>query len=182
MDIERLMTQQGMRDWTDEQRDTWTNDAVQMRQAAQIIQVRLANTRIDGDNTGTAARRARKVVRPLIQAARQLEKAAARIEGANAIYLREVLELPDRRAKDLERKALRRQKLGIAATSTHTAIGESLTQSTHALHHGTPVGNPQVNPVQAQPVYTHPQHFNYAPQHTGQAIPSIGDLFDQEAM
>jgi hypothetical protein len=182
MDMDALMTQQGMRAMTEEQRDTWTNDAVQIRQIAQVIQARLTHTHIDGDGTGTASRRARKVVRPLTQAARLLEKAAARMEAANALYLREVLELPDRRAKELARKEKRRERLGIAAAAAKDGIAGSLAQSTTTLHHGpTPVGNPQVTPAgQPQPVYTNPA-FHMPPTQAGRDIPSIGDLFDQAA-
>jgi len=183
MDMDALMTQQGMRAMTEEQRDTWTNDAVQIRQLVQIIQARLAHHHIDGDTTGTAARRARKVVKPLVGAAKLLEKAAAKMEAANALYVREVLELPARRTSQQQRKELRRHKLGIAATHTRTAITDSLTTSTAALHHGaTPVGNPQVNPAQAQPLYTNPQFTFPTAQQAAAPIPSIGDLFDQEAM
>jgi hypothetical protein len=183
MDMDALMTRQGMRDMTEEQRDTWANDAVQIRQIAQIIQARLANTHIDGDSTGTAARRARKVVKPLVRAARLLEKAAAQMEGANALYVREVLELPERRSNQMERKELRRHKLGIAAATAKTGITDSLTASTQALHHGTttPTGNPQVTAAQ-QPVYTNPNHYNFAPQTSADQLPPIGDFFDQAAM
>jgi hypothetical protein len=181
MDMDALMSKQGMRNWTEEQRDYWTNDAVQMRQMAQVIQARLAHTHIDGDSAGTASRRARKVVRPLIQAARLLEKAAARMEAGNALYVREVLELPERRSTQQERKELRRQRLGIAASSTRAAVADSLTRSTNVLNGAPPVGNPQVNPAQQQPVYTNPQHFNFAPQQGAQDLPNIGDLFDQAA-
>lgn len=182
MDINDLFTEQGMRNTTSEQRDFWMNDAVQIRQVAQIIQARLANSQIDGDGAGAAARRARKAARPWIQAARLLEKAAARMEAANAVYLREVLELPDRRAKELARKEKRRERLGIAAAAAKDGIAGSLTQSTQTLHHGaTPVGNPQVNTTaQPQPVYTNPS-FYLPPQPAGQGIPDIGDLFGTEA-
>jgi hypothetical protein len=179
MDMDALMSKQGMRDMTEEQRDTWTNDAVQIRQIVQIIQARLAHTHIDGDSAGTASRRARKVVKPLVKAARLLEKAAAQMEGANALYVREVLELPERRASQKERKDLRRHKLGIAATSARTAIGESIAQSTNALN-GVPVGNPQVTPVEAAPRYVNPMPHPYtAPGAQAQPIGDITDFFPE---
>lgn len=182
MDIKDLMTEQGMESWAEEQSACWTNDAVEVRQLAQIFQARLKNQSIDGDNLGAAGRRARRVAGRITKAARHLEKAAAALQGANAFYVREVLELPERRDKNRERKELRRQRLGIAASSARAAIGESLTQSTTTLHHGpTPVGNPQVNPVgQAQPLYTNPA-FYMPPAASGQGVPSIGDIFDQQA-
>jgi hypothetical protein len=182
MDIEALMTQKGMRDWTDGQRDTFTNDAVQVRQLAQIVQARLANTRIDGDGAGTSGRRARKVAKRLAKVARLLEKAAAETEAVNAVYVREVLELPDRRAKEVERKADRRQRFGIAASGLHAKTVNSLTASTHHLT-GTPTPvNPQVNAV--PPVaYVNPQPHQFPGQNTtAQPLPNIHEFFNQEAM
>ncbi|WP_330328198.1 hypothetical protein [Streptomyces pseudovenezuelae] len=182
MDIEALMTQQGMRDWTDNQRDTFVNDAVQVRQLAQIIQARLALTTIEGDRAGAAGRRARKVSKRLAKVAHLLERAAAEAEGVNAAYRREVLELPARRARELEKKEARKQRLGIAASAIQDATAKSLSQSTATLH-GAPGGNPQVNTV-AQPQYVSPMPYPWPGQTTGQAqpIPSIGDVFNQEAM
>ncbi|MFF0009606.1 hypothetical protein ACFYQT_40130 [Streptomyces tibetensis] len=187
MDIEALMTQQGMRGWTDEQRDTWTNDAVQMRQLTQIIQARLANTQIDGDRTGSAGRRARKVSRKLARVARLLEKAAAETEAVNAVYVREVLELPARRARELEKKEQRKERLGIAAGAAQGAIAKSLTNTTNTLTGVQPpaVGNPQVNGVQAAPQYVPPMPYQFPGQTPAQAqaLPDFADLFpDQEAM
>jgi len=178
MDIDALMTKQGMRGWTDEQRDTWMTDAVQLRQLAQIIQARLTHTEIDGDGAGTAARRARKMAKKWGKLASLLEQAAAQAEGLNSAYVRDVLELPERRAKALERKEQRRQRLGIAATSTRQAVAQSLNQSAHALNGSQPVGNPQVTPVQQQPVYTPPMPTYYAPPAgSGQPLPDLADLF-----
>lgn len=184
MDIEALMTKQGMRDWTDNQRDTFVNDAVQVRQLAQIIQARLALTAIDGDRTGAAGRRARKVSKRLAKVASLLEKAAAEAEGVNAVYLREVLELPERRARELEKKEARKQRLGIAASSVQDAAAKSLTKSAASFHGVTPVGDPQVTPA-AQPQYVSPMPYMWPGQNTagqGQEIPPIGDFFNQEAM
>ena len=187
MDIEALMTQQGMRTFTDEQRDTFTNDAVQVRQLAQIIQARLANTAIDGDRAGSAGRRARKVARRFGKVARLLEKAAAEAEAINAVYGREVLELPARRSRELERKEQRRQRLGIAAGAAPTAVAKSLTKTTNTLAGAQPpAGNPQVTAAQPQPKpqYVSPQPYTFPGQTADQAqpLPNIGDFFNQEAM
>ncbi|MFF1298163.1 MULTISPECIES: hypothetical protein [unclassified Streptomyces] len=183
MDIDDLMTRQGMRTFTDEQRDTFVNDAVQLRQMAQIIQARLANTQIDGDSAGTAARRARKVVRRWQRIARLLEKAAAETEAANAVYLREVLELPERRAQQAQNKALRKQRLGIAAGAAQDAVQQSLAQSAHALNGPPTVGDPQVNTVAEGPRYVHPQPWNYQPTAGGPQGPQeFADFFAAEGM
>lgn len=183
MDIEALMTQQGMRDFTNEQRQTFTNDAVEVRQLAQIIQARLANTEIDGDRAGSAGRRARKVTRKMHKVARLLERAAAETEALNAVYLREVEELPARRARQLEQKEQRRQRLGIAAASVQGAAAKSLTKSTNTL---TGIRPPAAVPGAAVPPpvqYVSPQPWGLPGQNTAaQPLPSIADVFDQEAM
>lgn len=184
MDMNALMTEQGMRTWTETERDENVNAATQLRQMAQIIKARLENTHLDGDKTaGQARKRARVVVRNLHRAARDLDRAAARIEAVNAVYVREVLQLPDRRVKELERKEMRRQRLGIAAGGAHEQIAQSLAQSAQSLAGPPPVGNPQVTPVQQQVQYTNPHAFQFGPA-AGQAqpIPDIGDLFTKEAM
>lgn len=186
MDIEALMTQKGMRDFTDEQRQTFTTDASQIRQLAQIIQARLTHTQIDGDRTGSAGRRARKVSRRLTKVARLIEKAAAETEAVNAVYLREVIELPARRARELEKKNDRRQRLGITAANVHDKVGKSLTTSTNTLT-GMPPVQPQAQPYAGQqaPQYVSPQPFQFPGQTTSPAapVPNIGDFFDhQEAL
>ncbi|MCI3279112.1 hypothetical protein [Streptomyces cylindrosporus] len=183
MDMDALMTREGMRTTTSEQRDTWVNDAVQIRQMAQIIQARIANTHVDGDNgQGPARRRAAKVSRRWRRAARLVEKAAAEIEAADAVYLREVLELPDRRAKDLERKADRKNRLGLATGAVHEQVTNSLTTSAATLAGPPPVGNPQVTPAQQPIQYTNPHAFPLGPTGHTVPVPNIGDLFNQEAM
>lgn len=182
MDIENLMTEQGMRGFTDEQRDTFTNDASQFRQIMQIVQARLANTHVDGDSTGSAARRARRVSRKFGRVARLLEKAAAETEAINALYGREVLELPERRARELERKETRRQRMGIAAGSTQDAVAKSLTKTAYTLHGTQPPVSPQVSTVQP-PVYVNPQPYQFTAAGTQtQPLPNISSFFDQEAM
>jgi len=178
VDIEQLMTEQGMRSFTDEQRDTWVNDATQINQMRQIIQARLANSHIDGDKPGSAGRRARKVGRKWGRVARLLEKAAAEVEAVNAVYGREVLELPARRAAEVERKENRRERLGIAA-SVEAAAQKSFTKSANAFN-GTQAGNPQVTPVQQAPQYVSPYPHQFAPA-GGQQQPTgnIADFFPE---
>jgi hypothetical protein len=183
MDIEALMTKDGMRSFTDEQRQTFTTDAVQVRQLAQIIQARLANTEIEGDRAGSASRRARKVSRKMHKVAKLLEKAAAETEGLNAVYLREVLELPARRARQLEQKEARKQRLGIAAGAVRDAAEKSLAKSTNTL---TGVQPPTVAPGPAVPPpvqYVSPQPYTFPGQTPAQQdVPDFGDLFNKEAM
>lgn len=178
MDMDALMTQQGMRDFTEGERDKWMNDASEIRQLAQIIQARLANTQVDGDSTGTAARRARKVTRPLRKVLRLLEKTAAEMEAFNAVYVRDVLELPDRRAKELDRKALRRQRLGIAASSAQEQITGSLKDTVNSLNGLPSTGNQQVTPLNQAPQY----HTATPPSYAYPAPPAhqpAGNFTDQ---
>ena len=185
MDIEALMTQQGMRDWTDSQRDTFVNDATQIRQLTQIVQARLANTEIDGDRAGSAGRRARRMSRKLNRVARLLEKAAAETEAVNAVYVREVLELPDRRPKQLEARERRQEQKALARGAAGAAIAKSFTKTVNTLNGTDPVGNPQVTAAQAGPQYVNPQPFTFpgAAAGSGQPLPSISQFFpDQEAM
>lgn len=182
MDIDDLMTKKGMRKFTDEQRETFVNDAVQLRQISQIIEARLTHTHIEGDTSdGQARRRARKFAGRLRKVADLLERAAARTEGVNAAYVRDVLELPERRTSQQERKALRRQRLGIAAGDARTAVGQSLAASASALNGATPVGSPQVNTVPEQPRYVHPNPYAYTPAPNGQQGDpiDIANLFQQ---
>ncbi|MCL8016863.1 hypothetical protein [Streptomyces sp. AS02] len=181
MDMNAVMTTQGMRDTTSEQRDTWVNDAVQIRQMAQIIHARIAHTLIDGDKGQMSARRrAGKVSRKWRRAARLVEKAAAEMEAANAVYVREVVELPARRAAELERKETRRQRLGIAASTAEAAVTKSLGKSTDALHGGTPVGNPQVTAAQQAPQYVSPMPYQWSGSQGGaQTLPDFNELFPE---
>lgn len=178
MDMDGLMTQKGMRVFTDEQVDNWTTDSTQMEQMARIIEARLANTHIDGDkNAGQARRRARKVARRMKKAAALLARAAAEIEAGNAVYVREVIELPERRAAELERSEARKNRLGLAA-GVQEAVAGSLQKSATGFNGTTPVGNPQVNGVQPGPQYVTPYPQQFA-QPTGaqQPLPNMADLF-----
>lgn len=177
MDMDALMTEQGMRTWTETERDENTNAATQLGQMAQIIKARIANTHIDGDkNAGHARRRAAKVVRRLNRAIRHLERAAAEMEACNAVYVREVLELPERRRRELERNEARRSRLGLAA-GVHETVTKSLDASARAFNGGQPIGNPQVSAAQ-QPQYVQPYPHQFA-QPTGmqQPVQDIRDLF-----
>lgn len=179
MDMDGLMTQKGMRTFTDEQRDNWTTDSTQMEQMARVIEARLANTHIDGDkNAGQARRRARKVTRRMKKAAALLARAAAEIEAGNAVYVREVLDLPERRRLEMERTEARKNRLGLAA-GMQEAVAGSLQKSAAGFNGGIPqTGNPQVTAVQQAPQYVTPYPQQFA-QPTGaqQPLPNMADLF-----
>jgi hypothetical protein len=173
MDINALFEKDGMRDFTAEQRDTFMNDGQQIRQMQRIVQARLAQITLEGDRPGAAGRRARKMAKRFGKLAGLLEKAAAQCEGINTAYVHDVLELPDRRMKALEAKENRRQRLGIASGGAQGAIAQSLTNSAHAFN-GTPVGNPQVTPVEEGARYNAPYPHQFT-QAGGQQQP-VGDI------
>ncbi|MCF0086704.1 MULTISPECIES: hypothetical protein [unclassified Streptomyces] len=182
MDMNSLFTEDGMRNFTAGQRDSLVDWAGEARQIAQIMQARLANQHIDGDTGRAPNRRARKVARKQAKVAKLLEKAAAETEALNAVYQREVTELPARRARQLEQKATRKQRLGIAATTVQDVAAKSLTKSTNSFTGiQPPAASSQVTPPPVQ--YVSPQPYAWPGQTAGsQGVPSIHDVFDQEAM
>jgi hypothetical protein len=177
MDMDALMKQQGMRTWTEDERDKYNNDGSELRQMANVIKARLENTHVDGDkNAGHARRRAAKVVRRLNRAIRHLERAAAEMEACNAVYVREVLELPERRRRELERSETRRSRRGLAG-GVHETVAKSLDASARAFNGGQPIGNPQVNAA-PQPQYVSPYPHQFAqPAGSQQSLPDMADLF-----
>ncbi|MFH9426370.1 hypothetical protein [Streptomyces sp. NPDC017529] len=183
MDIDKLMSRPGMREYTTEQLATWVNDASQVRQLGQILQARLAAQQIEGDKPGSAKRRARKVGKRFNKVADLLQKAAAECEGLNEAYKRDVLDLPERRAKTLEKKQDRRQMRALAWAKARTVVDRSLTESAHAIAapetaHGQPATPPQA--VAPPPQYVSPQPYSLP--NTGaanQPLPNITDLFPE---
>ena len=179
MDINALFEKDGMRNFTAEQRDTFMNDGQQIRQMQRIVQASLAHATVEGDRPGAAGRRARKMAKRFGKLADLLEKAAAQCEAINTAYVHDILELPDRRAKAIEAKENRRQRMGIASTSAKAALGESLARSTNSLN-GVPVGNPQVTPVEQAPRYVNPMPHPYTtPGAQAQPVANIADLFPE---
>jgi hypothetical protein len=179
MDINALFEKDGMRNFTAEQRDTFMNDGQQIRQMQRIVQASLAHATVEGDRPGAAGRRARKMAKRFGKLADLLEKAAAQCEAINTAYVHDILELPDRRAKAIEAKENRKQRMGIASTNAKAALGESLARSTNALN-GVPVGNPQVTPVETAPRYVSPMPHAYtAPGAQAQPVGNITDFFPE---
>lgn len=179
MDMDHLMSEQGMRAYTDGQRDSLMDWAGEVRQITQIVQARLANTHIEGDKSaGEARKRSRKVSRRMARVARLLEKSAAETEAINAVYKREVLDLPDRRANAaVDGGTSWRQRLGIADSPIREQVTNSLQESVHALN-GTqqPAGIPAM-PV--QPAYLPPQPYHQPGPGAGtvQDFAGLGDIF-----
>ena len=177
MDMDHLMSREGMREYTDGQRDSLMDWAGEARTLAQVVTARMALTEIDGDKSaGQARRRARKVGRRMAKVAKLLTQAAAETEAVNATYVREVLELPARRKAELERKETRKQRLGIAS-GVEAAVAKSLTKTATAF--AGQAGNPQVTPGPPPVTYTNPTPYNYTP---AQAATPVGDITDHFAL
>lgn len=182
MDMNQFFEPEGLRNITGAWRDQHLEDDRQYGQIADVVQSRLAQQKIDGDGRFSAGWRARKVAKHIRKMQKASRQAAAAAEGLYGCFINEVVELPARRAAELERKDGRRQRLGIAAAQA--AVEKSLDKSTAALNGNTPVGSPQVTPVDQAPRYVHPQPWAFPGQNASavQPLPNIGDVFDQEAM
>lgn len=180
MDLTELMTRDGMRDFTSDQRDTFVNDANEIRQIGLIFRARIAQTKIDGDKRWSASLRARKVGRRVDHAVRLLEKAAAEMEALDATYVREVLDLPDRRTKASERKKERKELRELTRAKAQALTGRTLTESAQGLAADprTTVPSATVPP----PLYVHP-HAYTTPVATDDPLGSLTDHFGaSEAM
>ena len=183
MDMNQFFDPEGLRNITGAWRDQHLEDDRQYGQIADVVQTRLAQQTIEGDGRFSAGRRARKVAKHIRKMQRASRRAAAAAEGLYGCFVNDVVELPARRAAELERKENRRQRMGIAATSAGAAVAKSLDKSAAVFNGTTPVGDPQVTAAPApQYVSPMPQYWPGQGAVQAQPIPPIGDLFDQEAM
>lgn len=176
MDMNQFFDPEGLRNITGSWRDQHLEDDRQYGQIADVVQSRLAQQDIAGDGRFSAGRRARKVAKHIRKMQKASRKAAAAAEGLYGSFINDVVELPARRAAELERKDNRRQRLGIAASTAEAQVAKSLDKSTSALH-GTPVGNPQVTPVEQAPRYVSPQPWQYTAPAGTQAA-TLGNITD----
>lgn len=178
MDINALFTDQGLRDFTNAQRDQHMEDARQYGQLAAIIRGRLKQTPVDGDRWLSARRRARKVSRQVKAMERASQKAAASAEALYATYVNQVLELPQRREVAAARKAQRKQ---LRAANAGALVAKSLEKSARHLSGDE---NPQVGGVPvAAPQYldAQPSPFPMAAGSEGQALRPFADFFPKES-
>jgi len=182
MDMSQFFDQDGLRDITNTWRDQHVEDGLHYGQVADVIKRRLEQQQVDGDGFFSAKRRARKVSKQVKRMEKASREAAAAAEGLYATFVNEVVELPARRARQLEAKENRRGRLGIASGGVQDAVAKSLTKSAGAFN-GTPVGNPQVTPAADAPRYNTPYPHQFAGSGMqSEPLPNIGELFDQEAM
>lgn len=175
MDIDRLMTQDGMREYTDAQRDQWFSDVTDVETLTQIIEARLAQTVIEGDKPGAGKRRAKKVAKRLRKASLQVRKAVAEVEAANAVFVREVVELPDRRLRQAVAKERRGEQRARMRGLAKLQVAQALAESAHHFNTG-----PQQLSAQAPPAPQQAPLLNPTPY----AMPSaawapLGEIMDQ---
>lgn len=187
MDMNQFFDEEGLRNITGAWRDQHLEDDRQYGQIADVVQSRLAQQNIAGDGRFSAGRRARKVAKHIRKMQKASRQAAAAAEGLYGCFINEIVELPARRAAELERKETRRQRLGIAASAAQASVAKSLDKSAAALNGTTPVGNPQVTPVEQAPRYVSPQPWQFPGQGAAdtQPVPSISEVFEgfgREAM
>lgn len=178
MDMTELMTKQGMGTFKDEQRDTFVNDADQVRQMGRVIRARIANTCINGDKPWSAKRRAAKVGGRFDRVAKLLEKAAAEVEAIDATYNREVLELPARRQTALDKKAERQEAKALTRQKARALTERTLAESAHGLAADPRLLAGQPPATAPQPVYTNPAAYQF-PTAAGDPIPEIADMFKE---
>lgn len=176
MDIDRLMTQDGMRAYTDGQRDQWASDVAEVETLTQVIQARIAQTAVEGDKPGAAKRRARKVAKRLRKASQQVRKAVAEVEAANAVFVREVVELPERRTRQAEIKERRDEQRARLRGLAKLQVARALAESAHGF-------NTDPRQVTAPPTPQHAPLLNptpYAmPANSGGPLGEITDQFPQ---
>lgn len=171
MDADRLMTQDGMREYRDEQTATWLTDATQVDTMAQLLQARISETLIEGDRRGAAKRRARKIAKRFRKASQHVRRAAAEIEAADAVLNREIVDLPARRQRELQRKRERDEERARLRGLAKTQIVGALAESAHGFN-----TNAQVVPPMPQHAPLHNAQPFAMPQSVGSA--PLGEITD----
>lgn len=134
VDLDHLMTAEGLRLFTEKRRDRHLEMARQYGQLADILARRLQRTPVDGDWPWSARRRARLVVRHLRAMEKACQHVAAEAEALFTDYQHQVLELPDRRQAALEAKERRKDRNAERSRrrnmAAHGYVARSLGQST----------------------------------------------------
>ena len=176
MDLNELMTPEGIGGFSSEQRDTFVNDATQIRQMGRIVRARLSQTEIEGDKPWSARRRAAKVAGRFDRVAKLLEKAAAECEAIDATYGRQVTQLPQRRANALAKKEQRRERKALTARKAHALTQRTLAESAQGLAADPRTAGQPVAMLQTQPIYVSPQAPTL-PQSSNDPLPQIHELF-----
>jgi hypothetical protein len=179
MDLNEITSATGMREFTSNQRDTLINDARELRQIAEIVKNRIAESTLDGDKPGAARRRATKVDKKFQQAIRLLEKAAGVCEAIEGTHRREITELPDRRAKALAKKQQRAEHRALSRQKAHALTRQSLAESAQQFA-VDPRLAAQVPPMPATaPQYVNPHPGAYAaPAAERTPLADFADVFE----
>lgn len=180
MDMTEMMTRDGMGEFSSGQRDTFVNDATEIRQIGRIFKARIAKSKVDGDKPWSAKYRAHKVGKQFEDLAKLLEKAAAKCEAVDATYGREVLELPERRHAARQKKQDRAQLRQLTRAKAQSMVAGTLTESTRgmAADPRTAGQSPGMPPTAEQPVqYVHPHAYATPTAGTGDPLGNITDYF-----
>lgn len=163
MDINKLFTEDGMRDFTNGQRDLHMEDASQYAQIGDVVRRRVQNMPIEGDRWTWWAtkRRAWKVARQVRTMEKGAKLSATGAEGLYTVFKYEVLDLPERREsaelrrqERQDRRAVRKGRAGGGSIAARAA--KSLDKSTAHFTGLTSVNgqNPQgVGFLDAEPSY-----------------------------
>lgn len=176
MDLNELMTPDGMGNFSSGQRDTFVTDATELRQMGRIVRARLSQTDIDGDKPWSARRRAAKVAGRFDRVAKLLEKAAAECEAIDATYGREVVDLPRRRAAALEKKDQRRSRRALTGKGAHALTQRTLAEAAQGMAADPRLASQPMGMPQPPPLYVSPQAPTL-PTAANDPLPQIHELF-----
>lgn len=134
INLDRLLTAEGLRLFTEKRRERHLEAARQYGQLADILARRLQRTPADGDWPWSARVRAWRVVRHLRAMAKASNQAAAAAEALFTDYRHQVLELPERRQAAIEAKEKRKDRNAERSRrrrlAAHGYVARSLEQST----------------------------------------------------
>jgi hypothetical protein len=179
MDINQLFTEDGMRDFTNEQRDLHMQDASQYAQIGDVVRRRVQNTPIEGDRWTWWAtkRRAWKVSRQVKTMEKGAKLSATGAEGLYTVFKYEVLELPERREAAEERRQERREvrKGRRGGGSIGARAAKSLDKST-AHFNGLTSINGVPDPRQPNFLDAEPSYYPMAAGAEGQPT-GVADFF-----
>lgn len=133
MNIDTLLTEQGLRRFTEKRRDQHLRDAREYGQIAEILRRRLEQMPVEGDRWWSLRWRVKKVRKEFRAMERAMLRAASASEALYAVYCHEVLELPGRRQAALEAKEKAKDRRSERARRrkavAHGYVARSLEQS-----------------------------------------------------
>ncbi|GAB2891704.1 hypothetical protein [Streptomyces mayteni] len=130
VDYSRLLNLKSMNNWTLEVQQTASDDGKTFEGALASVQTHLRSQHIEGDNSRSAKRRARKVekhLRRMAKAAQAISQSAEALRTTYADHVAEVAALPGQRQEKAARRAQRR---GAAAEITARSLRTTAARAT----------------------------------------------------